>query len=507
MMSLEQSLTVHNGEAFSLANAVPVTMDRFRNETIQSVTAGGRIASLTARPIGDSRFNLTAVVAHDAESTLQIFTTVVEREYASITPQCPQAHCFEREIFEQCSLMPVGHPWLKPIRFPHNAPAHGRENESLGQSVACGSTDFFRMEGEEVHEVAVGPVHAGIIEPGHFRFQCHGETVYHLEISLGYQHRGVERALIGGPNQRSIHYIETLAGDTSVGHAIAYCRAVEAISQTHVSARAQVIRGIALELERIANHIGDLGALSGDVGYLPTMSYCGRIRGDVLNMTALLCGNRFGRNLIRPGGVMYDLDQQMIAELKRRADIVAKDAKVSVELLWESPSVTARFDQTGALTREVCNSIGLVGIAARACGIPRDVRQDFPWGIYRFAQIPVSTWHSGDVFARAYVRWLEIQRSLAFIDEQLDSLPEGPILETPGPIRPDYSVVTLAEGWRGEICHIAATDAYGNWEHYKVVDPSFHNWFGLGLALRNQQISDFPLCNKSFNLSYCGHDL
>ena len=224
-------------------------------------------------------------------------------------------------------------------------------------------------------------------------------------------------------------------------------------------------------------------------------------------MTAIICGNRFGRDLIRPGGVAFDLDQQMIADLQRRLTAVAKDVKVAVELLWESPSVTARFEQTGTLSRETCEQIGLVGVAARACGIGRDVRQDFPSGIYRFAQIPVSTWHSGDVFARANVRWLEIQRSLAFVEEQLDSLPEGTILETVGPLQAESSVVTLAEGWRGEICHAATTDSQGRFEHYKVVDPSFHNWFGLSLALRNQQISDFPLCNKSFNLSYCGHDL
>jgi Ni,Fe-hydrogenase III large subunit len=139
--------------------------------------------------------------------------------------------------------------------------------------------------------------------------------------------------------------------------------------------------------------------------------------------------------------------------------------------------------------------------------VSRDVRSDFSFGIYRFAQIPVSTWHTGDCFARAYVRWLEIQRSLAFIGEQLDSLPEGPLLESAGPLRPDSSVVALVEGWRGEICHVATTDPQGRFQSYKVVDPSFHNWFGLAIAMRNQQISDFPLCNKSFNLSYCGHDL
>jgi Ni,Fe-hydrogenase III large subunit len=331
--------------------------------------------------------------------------------------------------------------------------------------------------------------------------------VWHLEISLGYQHRGVERALVGGPHARSMHYIETLAGDTSMAHAITHCRAIEALSDTRVSPHAQVIRGVALELERVANHVGDLGALAGDVGYLPTMSYCGRIRGDVLNMTAMLCGNRFGRGLVRPGGVARDLDSDDVAELRRRARSVATDARVAVELLWDSPSVMGRLEGTGALSYELAGHLGLVGVAARACGLARDVRQDFPSGVFRFAQIPVSTWDSGDVFARAYVRWLEVQRSLAFIEEQLASLPGGELRRPVGALAPGRTVVALSEGWRGEVCHVVVTDAEGRFETYKVVDPSLHNWFGLALAMRNQQISDFPLCNKSFNLSYCGHDL
>jgi Ni,Fe-hydrogenase III large subunit len=350
-------------------------------------------------------------------------------------------------------------------------------------------------------------VHAGVIEPGHFRFQCHGEIVMHLEIALGYQHRGVERALVGGPDKRTIHYAETLAGDTSVGHATAYCQALEALAGCRVPPRAEVLRGVALELERIANHTGDLGALAGDVGYLPTASYCGRIRGDFLNLTALLCGSRFGRGMVRPGGVAFDADRARAEELLERLERAVVDIGEAARLLWDEPSVQARFEEVGALLPETCEALGLVGVAARACGLPRDVRNELPSGIFRFSHIPVSTWHTGDVFARAYVRWLEIQRSAAFVKEQLRVLPDGPIRAPVGSAAAETLVVSLVEGWRGEICHVARTDEHGRFARYKVVDPSFHNWIGLAMALRNQQISDFPLCNKSFNLSYCGHDL
>ncbi|MGH7342940.1 MAG: hydrogenase, partial [Candidatus Rokuibacteriota bacterium] len=361
--------------------------------------------------------------------------------------------------------------------------------------------------GEEVHEVAVGPVHAGVIEPGHFRFQCHGESVFHLEISLGYQHRGVERALVGGPNGRALHLVETLAGDTTVGHATAYCGAVEALSGARVPTRAHGIRAVALELERLANHTGDLGALANDVGFLPTASYCGRLRGDFLNLTAALCGSRFGRGLVRPGGAGFDVEPARAQQMLPRLESALRDVSGAANLLWETPSVLARFEETGAVSKKDAEALGLVGVAARASGLDRDVRQEFPWGLYRFAQIPVSTMTTGDVFARAHVRWLEIQRSVAFVREQLRALPAGPVRVKAGDLAPERLAVSMVEGWRGEICHVAITDAAGKFAAYKVVDPSFHNWTGLAMALRGQQISDFPLCNKSFNLSYCGHDL
>jgi Ni,Fe-hydrogenase III large subunit len=272
-------------------------------------------------------------------------------------------------------------------------------------------------------------------------------------------------------------------------------------------ARAQALRGVALELERLANHVGDLGALANDVGFLPTASYCGRIRGDFLNMTALLCGNRFGRGMVRPGGVGFDVDEARLAELLRRLDVAERETTSAVNLLWDTPSVMARFEATGPLPRAIAIELGIVGPAARASGLGRDVRHDLPSGIYRFAHLPVSTWDSGDVFARAYVRWLEIQHAIEFIREQIHEIPPGVPRVTLGPLAPRALTVAITEGWRGEVCHVAITDAQARFARYKVVDPSFHNWPALAYVLRNQQISDFPLCNKSFNLSYCGHDL
>jgi Ni,Fe-hydrogenase III large subunit len=447
---------------------------------------------------------------------LSICSTLVGNRYESLTTSIPQAHWFEREIAEQWGIVPEGHPWLKPIRFHHSYRA-GQDawQRDTNADILPGVTRYFRVAGDECHEVAVGPVHAGVIEPGHFRFQCHGEIVLSLEIELGYQYRGIEQALVGGPNKRTLHYMETMAGDTTIGHTLAYCEVLEALSGmaqsgTSVPMRAQAIRGIALELERLACHAGDLGALADDVGFLPTANFCGRLRGDFLNSTATLCGNRFGRSLVRPGGVGFDLDQGRIEQIQERMTNALSDLNGAVQLLWNSPSVQSRFEDCGTLSIETSRQLGLVGPAARACGDEIDVRHDFPSGIYRYHQMAVSTVGSGDVFARAFVRWLEIQRSVAFIQQQLDflkKLKSNAMRGQVGDLKADSLVVSLVEGWRGEICHVGITNTAGQFAHYKVCDPSFHNWSGLAMSLRNQQISDFPLNNKSFNLSYCGHDL
>jgi len=501
--------TLTNGLAIKLESIPTLAINEFGQAILAGVAAGWRVAALfaTNAPPPDQTL-LYVVLADDHQSRLHVGRARVEGgQFPSLTTLCPQVHLFEREIAEQFGLKPIDHPWLKPVRYHRSWTGRDAWNRPSDQLILPAVTDFFQVEGDEVHEVAVGPVHASVIEPGHFRFQCHGERVFHLEIALGFQHRGVEQAMLGGPSNRSIHYAETLAGDTTIAHATTYCQVLEALGRCQKTARAQTLRAIALELERLANHVGDLGALSSDVGFLPTASYCGRIRGDFLNMTALLCGSRFGRGMVRPGGVGFDVDEARVAELLHRLDETERDTTVAVNLLWDTPSVMARFENTGPLSPQVAAELGVVGPTARASGLDRDVRHDQPSGLFRFVHIPVSTSETGDVFARAFLRWLEIQQSIEFLREQLRAIPAGSTMVALNAPAPDSLAVALNEGWRGEVCHVALTNKQGRFARYKIVDPSFHNWSALAYALRNQEISDFPLCNKSFNLSYCGHDL
>ena len=484
-----------SSEPWLLEEAPTVSSEALHAAVSANMRAGGRLVGLWGSPAEGGAVELTAVTAFDTAGRLMLLRAVATGGFPSLTPAVPAAQAFEREIFERFRLRPERHPWLKPLL------RHGEL-----ETPSAAGCEFFRVEGAGVHEVAVGPVHAGIIEPGHFRFQCAGETVLHLEIHLGYQHRAAEALLLESRAARRLAIAESIAGDSVIGHATAYCQTLEALAGADVPPRAQALRAIALEVERTANHVGDLGALCGDVGYLPGASYFGRLRGECLNLLLELTGNRFGRGLVVPGGVRFDVTERMRSELSRRLAQAQREVDEVADLAFSNPSVSSRFEQTGFLSRSAAELLGLVGPAARASNCVRDVRADHPSGFYRFAHIPVVRLAQGDVLARALIRHVEARRSIAFVREELDRFPKGALVVETGPAARSSLAVALVEGWRGEIAHCAVTDGRGELLRYHVVDPSMHNWLGLAMAMRGQQISDFPLCNKSFNLSYAGHD-
>ena len=336
-----------------------------------------------------------------------------------------------------------------------------------------------------------------------------GENVYSLEISLGYQHRGVEKLLTGGPDARTPHLIETVAGDSSIAATINYAQAIEALGNIKVDPPALKLRQIALELERCANHIGDLGALAGDVAFLPTASFCGRIRGEYLNMTAELCGNRFGRNFITPGGLRQSVERPRLEKIRSRINQVSPELWNALDLMFDAPTVLDRFENTGTVSAATARQLGMAGLAARASGLDTDARRDFPVnGTETVKPTGEKPYLAGDVLSRAKMRYLELRDSHDFLSRILADPPECPAAgRSRISLMPEHIALSVTEAWRGENCLAVLTGSDGKIRMAKLIDVSFHNWEGLAMALRDEQISNFPICNKSFNLSYCGHDL
>lgn len=462
----------------------------------------GEVKCLGFRPIGffgkDWGFGcvrLFVILADDVNADLYLSSSVFGNDvksYESFTQDVPSFHIFEREFYEQFGIEPLNHPWLKPVRVNQD------------------KYPFFEMEGEEVHQVAVGPIHAGVIEPGHFRFMCNGETVYHLEIMLGYQHRGIEEMMLKNPSNQ---LAESICGDSVIAYNTAYSQVMETLKGIKISDKSQLIRKMALEMERLAVHIGDLGAISGDIAYLMGASVFGATRTLVINTTLEMCGSRLGRGFITVGGVNYDPSEEILNRALETLDKVKTDVDRMVKTMFKNSTVMSRLEKTGTVSLEKAKDIGLVGMAARACGVDLDSRFDFPdkW-VSELGFVRKSLKLNGDVNARFRLRYKEIKESISMIKKIIAKLKEyknEPII-TDGvnnKFLPDSMVVSIVEGWRGEVVHIAMTDLHHKLSKYKIKDPSFNNWYGLGLAVRNNGISDFPLCNKSFNLSYCGNDL
>lgn len=401
---------------------------------------------------------------------------------------------FEREIAENFGLSLRDHRWPKPLRTaPDDYP-------------------FYRSDNEEHHEVGVGPIHAGVIEPGHFRFTCEGEKILNLEIMLGYQHRGVEPLMVALPEleQKAI-LAENIAGDTAAGHSVAFASVIEALSGFSASRAIQYSRTLALELERIAIHTGDLSAICGDVAYQLGNAVYGRLRTPIINFMQKWCGNRLGKTSVRPFEAPYPLTKELADDLLSVLAAFERDFDQISRQVRHFPSVLSRLERTGTVKYEDALETGAVGMAARASALCRDVRKSHPYLLYD-GSIDTVIKHHGDVYSRTQIRMEEVFCSIAIVRRLIESWPFDETSADAGPgsvsgLAAGSFVVSLVEGWRGEICHAAVTDEEGQLSVYKVKDPSFHNWRMLELAVRDNEISDFPICNKSFNLSYCGHDL
>jgi Ni,Fe-hydrogenase III large subunit len=336
--------------------------------------------------------------------------------------------------------------------------------------------------------------------------------VLHLEIMLGYQHRGIENMMKGIPDIRKMALSETVAGDSVVAHSLAYVSAMETLSGFVPDDKLQLERCIALELERIAIHIGDTSALCLDIAYQLGQVSCEALRTVVINTLQMWCGNRFAKGLVRPRGTNYPVDKLICKKIRENIhETVSRYRDVAKKIL-SLPSLLARFEDIGTVTEEQAALAGLTGLSARASGLKRDIRKSHPFQYYQQTEHEIIVETSGDILSRLKQRISEIEQSGILVNRFLDAL--GRIIEmhSPSPeyspsLKPDQLCFSLTEGWRGEICHSIVTDSSGAISFYKIKDPSLHNWTGLALAVRNQDISDFPICNKSFNLSYCGFDL
>jgi Ni,Fe-hydrogenase III large subunit len=357
--------------------------------------------------------------------------------------------------------------------------------------------------------VGVGPIHAGIIEPGHFRFICNGEQIFHLEIQLGYQHRGIEQLFLEKKKLlQRITLAENIAGDSVAGHTVAFVNLWESLCKYQPGRDLQLARTLALELERVAVHTGDLSAMCTDIAYQLGSAVFGRLRTPVINYFQSWCGNRLAKGLIRAGKTNFPFTRELTLELTRLFDEYERDFEEIAEELFSLPSALARFEKTGVITTEQAVTIGTVGMSARMSAISRDIRFSHPHDLYSELQHQPVIKNHGDVHSRARIRKKEIEQSVGYIRELIQDLPQnehgaGQLSH----LSPNSFAISLVEGWRGEICHCAITDDNGELIHYKIKDPSFHNWLALALSVRNNEISDFPVCNKSFDLSYCGHDL
>jgi len=445
---------------------------------------------------------------------------LTENEFPSLTPMVHEANAYERKIMSFFGLKAIGHPDPRPMILHENWPAdvHPLRKEFDGKSRperTIGTYEFTHIQGEGIYEIPVGPVHAGIIEPGHFRFNVAGEEILNLEGRLGYSHKGTEKLFETLPLPDTIKLSERISGDSSFSHSLAFVCTLERLSETHVSERTRYIRTIGNELERIVAHTNDIGYVLMDTGFSFGGMHGPRLRESIMRWNEQLTGSRFLRGVNTVGGVCKDISDSLLIELKTFLTKFEKDFNEVIDIAGNSSSVLHRLEDTGRLPADIARDHGVTGIAGRACGIARDARRDFPYAAYPYLQFDVAKANSCDVLARYSIRVQEVRQSIILIKEAIEKMPKatGTITALPHKklseiiFKPNSYAVSIVEGWRGDLVHFVATDSEGKISRVDVRDPSFVNWTAVGFAGRGNVVPDFPLINKSFNLSYSGNDL
>ena len=454
---------------------------------------------------------IVTLLLDTADNTATLWESpLTDCKYSSLTPRITQAHWMERTMWDMFGLEPANHPRLK-----HNL-LHEPYDEKFWPLRTAGEVaetpghrqyHSLNVKGDGIYEIPVGPIHAGIIEPGHFHFSCLGEIIFNLEIRLGYVHRGVEKRLAEMSWQKQRFLVEAAASDSAAAYALAHGVALENIANVIVPDRAQHLRSLALEIERVAMHISDLIGLAGDIGFLAISSSLGRLRGVSLGMADMLSGSRFHRGFICPGGVIQDPDNRL-SKLKAAAKSLRRELEPVIKAFLSNQVVLDRMEKIGTVSERLAKDFGLVGVAGRASNQAYDVRHHFAAGVYPLMKPHMVLEAEGDVLSRAKVRVAELFESLSFIDNLLEAMPSGAFsINMPDKLPANASGLGIVEAHRGELIHLVFTGDEGECRRYAIKDPSINNWTALAIAARNNLVSDFPLCNKSFSLSYSGHDL
>jgi Ni,Fe-hydrogenase III large subunit/Ni,Fe-hydrogenase III component G len=493
-----------------------VELDALRALADRAVASGLRLASLFATDEGADGMAVHHLWASaDPPTFVRLWARVPResRHFPSISARHPAANWFEREIMDYFGLDPVGHPNHNRVAlhddWPEDAFALRKDFDERRSVPRVGGQfrPYRPVTGEGVFHFPVGPVHAGVIEPGHFRFGVAGEPVLYLQLRLFYVHKGIEKRFERLPWRHGLFLAESISGDTAVGHALAYAHALERLAGVEPPPRARQLRVVLLELERLYNHVADIGAIATDVAFTVPASRAQALREGLVGMHERLFCSRLLRGTVALGGVKHDLTRPRVQELLAHLDVLDRGFSDLVTALIDSGTFTDRVDGTGILAKGVARDLGVVGIAARASGLDLDLRRDQPHDAYSGLHFEVPVEDGGDVRARLMVRAREVEQSLRILRQVLPDLPEGSALSRlPDALPRSASALGWAEGWRGECLHWVATDEKGRLARVKVTDPSFKNWPALARAVPGNIVPDFPVINKSFNLSYSGND-